>query len=143
MKSILRNEWKLVLLCCLAIACIIKLFPLVNYHLQQTKEAKLIETGNYKVYFSNSQVDVVIFGTKSCRYCQLLREYLHANNIRFTDFDIESSARAAQQFKELRGKSVPLIVFRNQLIRGYSPELIQAKLNERIARANSELSTQK
>jgi glutaredoxin 3 len=141
LRSFLHQEWKLILLCCITVACVVKLFPLINYHLQQTEETRPIETGNYSDYFPNAQTQVIVLGTKSCRYCQLVREHLQTKNIVFADFDIENSAKAAQQFKLLQGKSVPLIIFKDQLIRGYSPELVDAKLNESIARDSSEQST--
>lgn len=141
LRSFLHQEWKLLLLCCITVACIFKLLPLLSYHLQQTKEVRLIETGNYSDYFPNAQTQVVVLGTKSCRYCQLVREHLQTKNIIFADFDIEDSAKAAHQFKALQGKSVPLIIFKDQLIRGYSLDLVDSKLNESIVKASSEQST--
>ena len=64
---------------------------------------------------------VELFVTSWCKYCKLARNYLTANNIPFTEYDIEKDSQAAQRRKALDPRSgVPLAVINGKTILGFS-----------------------
>ncbi len=89
---------------------------------------------------SNSQTNaskVVLYGTSWCGYCKKTREFLAANNISYTEFDIEHSAEGRRRYDAINGSGVPVLEVNNTIIRGYAPEAIWAALNSDSAtRAN-------
>jgi len=70
---------------------------------------------------------VVLYGTTWCGYCKKAKAYFRANNIAFTEYDVEKSARAKRDFNRMGGGGVPLILVGEKRIRGFSPsEFAQA-----------------
>jgi len=64
---------------------------------------------------------VVLYGTAWCGHCKKAKSYFRANNIAFTEYDIEKSASAKRDFKRMGGGGVPLILVGEKRIRGFSP----------------------
>jgi glutaredoxin-like YruB-family protein len=64
---------------------------------------------------------VELYVTSWCKYCKQARNYLTANNIPFTEYDIEKDSQAAQRRKELDPRSgVPLAVINGKTVLGFS-----------------------
>lgn len=80
-------------------------------------------------YVPASDANVILYGTSWCDYCRKTREYLAKNDIDYVDYDIESSAQGAKEYKQLHGRGVPLLVVNIKVIRGYNPPAIEAALN--------------
>ncbi|MBU2885590.1 glutaredoxin family protein [Gilvimarinus agarilyticus] len=68
--------------------------------------------------------EVVLYATSWCGYCKKTRKLLRDNNIQFTEYDVENSARGSREFNALEGKGIPLMVIDGEVIRGYKPDLI-------------------
>ena len=73
--------------------------------------------------------DVILYSTAWCGYCRKTRVFLEKNGIGYQEYDIEKSATARQQYNELNGNGVPLLVVNSEIIRGYSPNAIVNALN--------------
>jgi len=79
--------------------------------------------------FASQHVEPVVFyGTDWCGNCKMTREYLRENNIPFFEYDAEKSPEGQRQFKALQGNGVPLLLVKNNVIRGYNPDAIQRAL---------------
>jgi glutaredoxin len=72
--------------------------------------------------------EVVLYATSWCGYCKKTREYLRANNIPYFEYDIETSVEGHRQYKALQGNGVPLLLVKNDVIRGYNPPAIKKAL---------------
>jgi len=64
--------------------------------------------------------NVVMFGTSWCGYCKKAREYFHAHNINYTDYDIEKDSHAKQMYAQLGVSGVPVILVGNVEMQGFS-----------------------
>jgi len=73
---------------------------------------------------------VVMYGTDWCGNCKMTRAYLRKNNIPFFEYDVEKSPEGQRQFKALQGNGVPLLLVKNNVIRGYNPQAITAAMSE-------------
>lgn len=79
---------------------------------------------------------VQVYTTQSCRYCKLLRRYLIARGIAYTEYDIETNRSAWLAFSSSGGQGVPFVVIGAQRIHGFNPVAIEqalAAVRERTA----------
>jgi glutaredoxin len=66
------------------------------------------------------QEKVILYATVWCGYCKRTRAFLESKGIPYYEYDIEKSDLGRQQYQNLRGSGVPLLIVNSQLIRGYS-----------------------
>lgn len=69
--------------------------------------------------------DVVLYGAVWCPYCEQTRQLLASHNIDYCEYDIERSAEGFRQYESLGGGGVPLLMFNDELIRGYNKPAIE------------------
>ncbi len=62
---------------------------------------------------------VIMYSTSWCGYCKKARAHFKRNNIRFQEYDIEKSAKAAKAYKELNGRGVPVILIGDRRMNGF------------------------
>lgn len=72
---------------------------------------------------------VIMYSTDWCGNCKMTRAYLRENNIPFFEYDVEKSPEGQRQFKALQGNGVPLLLVKNNVIRGYNPQAIEQALS--------------
>lgn len=68
--------------------------------------------------------EVVLYATSWCGYCKKTRDLLEKNGIAYTEYDIEKSAKGREEYDQLNGKGVPLLVVNGTAVRGYDPNKI-------------------
>jgi len=68
---------------------------------------------------------VKLLTTSWCGYCRQARAYLNSRGIPFEDLDVEKSAQGKQEYRDLQGRGVPIILVGDQRMNGYS----QARLD--------------
>lgn len=86
--------------------------------------------GDYKAYFPDASTKVVVYGTPTCPYCAKARAYLKEHQIAFADYDLKTDKKALQEFEQLQGKSVPLILIGNRRIEGFDQATVEAALKK-------------
>ncbi|MGK0498511.1 MAG: glutaredoxin-like YruB-family protein [Oceanicoccus sp.] len=104
------------------IACVLILFVIQNWWrleliIDPVDAANLVEQ------------DVVMYSTSWCPYCRKTRDYLEQAGIPFTEYDIEKSARAYQEYESISGRGVPVLRIGDSIIQGYNPDAIRLALN--------------
>ncbi len=75
---------------------------------------------------------VVLYSTSWCPYCRKARQFLQQANIPFTEYDVEESPRAYQQYMKISGKGVPVITVGKQVIQGYDHRVIRSALSQYV-----------
>jgi len=63
---------------------------------------------------------VIMYATSWCGYCKKARKYFIKNKIRFIEYDIERDRLAKRQYKKFGGHGVPLILYGDKQMRGFS-----------------------
>lgn len=71
---------------------------------------------------------VVIYTTTWCPYCRVLRQALTANQIPYTEYDVERSLQGQLGMWALRGRGVPVSAIGPEVIYGYRVDKIDAAL---------------
>ena len=64
--------------------------------------------------------EVVMYATDWCGYCKKARRYFNENSIPYTEYDIEKDAEAKIRYDEMGGKGVPVILFGDRRMNGFS-----------------------
>lgn len=75
-------------------------------------------TGNARPA-GNAAKTVVMYSTSWCGYCRKAARHFRKNNIPFKERDIEKSATAAREFKQLNGRGVPVILIGDRRMNGF------------------------
>lgn len=77
---------------------------------------------------ANPPLEVVMYTTKSCPYCIKAREWFASRNVQWDERDIETSAEARSQWKQLGGAGTPLVLINGKRFAGFSPAAFEAEL---------------
>ena len=67
-----------------------------------------------------AQKKVVIYTTQRCGYCKKAKAYMRANNIRFTEYDVETTSKGKRDYQRMGGTGVPIIMVGTQRINGFN-----------------------
>jgi glutaredoxin len=86
--------------------------------------------GNFNAYYPDAKTRVAVYGTPTCPYCAKARAYLKQRNIAFGDFDVTASDKAKQDFAQLGGKAVPVILIGDRQLVGFDKDAIDAALGK-------------
>lgn len=87
----------------------------------------LVERPNFAAMHNEP---VVLYGTSWCANCKQTRAYLRKNQIPFFEYDVEQSPEGQRQFKALQGNGVPLLLVKNNVLRGFNPQAINRALQD-------------
>jgi len=63
---------------------------------------------------------VIMYSTSWCGYCKKARQHFQRNKIPYQEYDIEKSKKAAQDYKKLNGRGVPVILIGKRRMNGFS-----------------------
>lgn len=74
----------------------------------------------FKSNRSAGSKSVVLYSTKWCGFCRKARNYMRANNIPFTEYDVEKSDKGKRDFKKLNGRAVPILIIGEKRMNGFS-----------------------
>ena len=71
---------------------------------------------------------IVMFGTRSCKYCALTRAFFRKHNLPYVEHDIETSDKYMQKFILLGGRGTPLVIINGNIIYGFDENLMRSSL---------------
>ena len=74
--------------------------------------------------------DVVMYSTSWCPYCRKARLFFRQANVPYTEYDVEKSASAYEEYQRISGRGVPVIVIGDQVIQGFNQPAIKKALTE-------------
>jgi mycoredoxin len=95
----------------------------------KTSEPAIVQ-GDFSAHLQNYRVQVVLYGTASCKFCQSAREYLKQKEIAFADARVDADPAARKAFETLKRRSVPQIIIGDQLIGGFNQQMIDTALKQ-------------
>lgn len=67
---------------------------------------------------------VELYVTSWCGYCKMMEQVLDKKGIAYTAYDIEKDDHAAQIYRELHGRGVPLVRVGSKVVYGYDPDTV-------------------
>jgi glutaredoxin-like YruB-family protein len=75
-------------------------------------------------------MDVKVYSTPVCPWCNRAKEYLKKNNVKFTDISVAGNQAASQEIIKKSGQmGVPVIDVDGKIIVGYDEEELKKALN--------------
>ncbi len=76
-----------------------------------------------------SDKKVKIFSTPTCPYCKMAKEWMKEHNIEYTDVDVSTDEKAAQEMTEKSGQmGVPVILIGDEVLVGFDKPKLEALL---------------
>ena len=73
---------------------------------------------------------IKIYSTPTCKWCNVLKEHLDFNNVRYVDIDVSKDTKGAlEMIKKSGQRAVPVIDIDGNIIVGYDKECIDKLLN--------------
>jgi glutaredoxin len=75
---------------------------------------------SYEALTTDAGPAVVMYSASWCGVCKKARRYFAERGIKYTEYDIENSAKAKTEFKKLGAKGVPVILVGNRRMNGFS-----------------------
>lgn len=74
-------------------------------------------------------MDVKVYSTPSCPYCNMLKNYLRSRGIRFVDYDVSKDEQKAMEMVRISGQmGVPVAVINGKVVIGFNKPLIDRLL---------------
>jgi glutaredoxin len=73
---------------------------------------------------------VEIYTTPSCTYCKMLRKYLQARGIEYTEHNVNATVETREAFYASGAHGVPVVVIGTRRIQGFNPLRIESALRE-------------
>lgn len=73
---------------------------------------------------------ITVYGTESCSYCHLLKDYLNDKSFEYEYVDVGIDANQAQMIREKSGqRGVPVSDINGHIVVGYDVEKVNELLN--------------
>jgi len=74
-------------------------------------------------------VEVKVYSTPTCPYCNTAKDFLKENNIEFSEYDVSKDIEARNEMLEISGQmGVPVIIIDEEIIIGFNKEAIKKAL---------------
>lgn len=74
-----------------------------------------------------------IYTTPTCPWCKKTKEFLKQNKIKYTEVDVSSNQKAAQEMVKKSGQSgVPVLDIGRKIIVGFDPDKIKKAVGKKI-----------
>lgn len=80
---------------------------------------------------ARSNPRVVIYTTTWCGVCKRAKAYMERKGIRYTEYDVEKSAKGKREFQAMNARAVPLLVVGEQRMYGFDVDRLEAMLAAR------------
>lgn len=90
--------------------------------------ATVSTTGTPGAAAQSARAPVKMLATAWCGYCAKARAYLNSRGIPFQELDVEKSAEGRKQYRELKGRGVPIILVGDQRMNGYDQRRLETML---------------
>lgn len=75
---------------------------------------------------------VKIYTTKTCPWCKKTKEFLKEKKIKYTEVDVSSNQKAAQEMiKKSKQMGVPVLYINGKIIVGFDPEAIKKAVGKK------------
>ena len=74
-------------------------------------------------------MNVTVYSTPSCPYCNMAKDYFKANNVEYTDYNVgEDQAKAQEMIQKSGQMGVPVIDIDGSIVIGFNKDKINAIL---------------
>ncbi len=74
-------------------------------------------------------MEIKVYTTQTCPYCDMVKEFLRQNKVKFEEVDVSADESAANEMVEKSGQmGVPVTDINGKIIVGFNPKAIKAAL---------------
>ena len=97
----------------------------VNVISSQNSLIKNDATVSNNKHQKTSNKKVIMYGAEWCGVCKKAKRYFNSNNIAFTEYDIDKSAKGKREYEKLGGGGIPIILVGKKRMNGFSASSFQ------------------
>ena len=73
---------------------------------------------------------VIVYSTESCPFCDMAKDFLKKNKIKFKEFNVNEDRKAALEMIQKSGQTgVPVVDVDGKIIKGFDTKKIKEALN--------------
>ncbi len=73
--------------------------------------------------------NVIIYSTPTCHFCHMAKEFMTANNVKFTDYNVATDLEKRKEMVDKSGQmGVPVIDIEGELIVGFEQDRLATAL---------------
>jgi glutaredoxin len=72
--------------------------------------------------------EIIMYGAAWCGVCKRARRFFRDNDIRYTEYDVDTTAKGKRDYKKLNGSGVPIFLVDGQRYNGFSPSRFKSIL---------------
>jgi|GEM_PF-807409 len=69
---------------------------------------------------------IIMLSTTRCGYCKAARRYFKAENIAYTDLDVERTEEGARLYRKVNARGVPVFIIGDRVMFGFNQRALQA-----------------
>ena len=73
-------------------------------------------------------LDVIMYSTATCPYCEKARQWFTSNNVAFVERDVETSETARKQWQDMGAVGTPVIVINGKRFNGFTEGALEAEI---------------
>lgn len=81
------------------------------------------------------QPEIILYATEWCGYCAAAREFFLANDIRYTELDVEKTREGYEGHRKLGGNGVPIIAVGDDVVHGFNEVELRSLLKPWLKRS--------
>jgi len=83
----------------------------------------------FKNIFNKSD-KVVMYSASWCGVCKKAKTYFKSNNVKYSEYDVETSSKGKRDFKRMGGRGVPIILVGDKRLNGFSKAKFESIYNK-------------
>ncbi len=76
-----------------------------------------------------SQPEIIMYSAAWCSVCKQARRFFRQNDIRYTEYDIETTAKGKRDYRKMNGSSIPIFLVDGQRYNGFAASRFSALQN--------------
>ncbi len=87
-----------------------------------TAKLGVVVEEHLSAFVGKKNITAILYGKNTCPYCKLAITELEKQNISYIYKNIKKSPQALQEFTELKGKAIPLLITRYIKVTGFQEQ---------------------
>jgi glutaredoxin len=97
----------------------------INSYSSPSYTPDILSSGDKQNPIAGTSHKVTIYSTSWCGVCQKAKAYFKTHHISYTEYDVEQTSKGRQDFQNMKGRGVPIILVGNKRMNGFTPQLFE------------------
>jgi glutaredoxin len=99
------------------------------YETDRTQKSRATTTTARKAPQQKQQPEIVMYSAVWCGVCKQAKDYFAKNKVRYTDYDVETSAAGKAFYAKMEKKTVPIFLIDGEIQKGFTTAIFDRILS--------------